>query len=149
MLAMSDELGPDNSLLWDDDDDQSWSFSKYLGGHEDDDCTKELPVADITILEGQAAPPNDEEAPPPPPPPPPLPPLPVADKKKKKRSGGGGDDEGKGGGGDSDHELHIWTERERRKKMRNMFSGLHALLPHLPPKVINSIISFYELKTNF
>lgn len=42
---------------------------------------------------------------------------------------------GVGGVGDSDHELHIWTERERRKKMRNMFSNLHALLPQLPPKV--------------
>lgn len=36
---------------------------------------------------------------------------------------------------ESDHEIHIWTERERRKKMKNMFSSLHALLPHLPPKV--------------
>lgn len=34
-----------------------------------------------------------------------------------------------------DHEIHIWTERERRKKMRDMFSKLHALLPQLPPKV--------------
>ena len=37
--------------------------------------------------------------------------------------------------GTSDHDMHIWTERERRKKMRNMFSNLHALIPHLPPKV--------------
>ncbi|KAJ7967471.1 transcription factor bHLH95-like [Quillaja saponaria] len=36
--------------------------------------------------------------------------------------------------GESDHEIHIWTERERRKKMRNMFSSLHALLPQLPSK---------------
>lgn len=45
--------------------------------------------------------------------------------------------EGKGGGGDSedDHELHIYTERERRKKMRTMFANLHALLPQLPSKV--------------
>uniref|UniRef100_A0A6V7QXA5 BHLH domain-containing protein n=1 Tax=Ananas comosus var. bracteatus TaxID=296719 RepID=A0A6V7QXA5_ANACO len=41
---------------------------------------------------------------------------------------------------DSDHELHIWTERERRKKMRNMFSNLHALLPQLPPKADKSTI---------
>ncbi|KAF3791597.1 Transcription factor [Nymphaea thermarum] len=34
----------------------------------------------------------------------------------------------------SEHEVHIFTERERRKKMRSMFSNLHALLPHLPPK---------------
>ncbi|XP_010529068.1 PREDICTED: transcription factor bHLH95 [Tarenaya hassleriana] len=39
-----------------------------------------------------------------------------------------------------DHEVHIWTERERRKKMRNMFSNLHALLPQLPPKADKSTI---------
>lgn len=49
--------------------------------------------------------------------------------------------DGKGGemreskGSESEHEIHIWTERERRKKMRNMFSGLHALLPQFPAKV--------------
>lgn len=36
---------------------------------------------------------------------------------------------------DVDHDLHIFTERERRKKMKNMFSTLHALLPQLPDKV--------------
>ncbi|KAH7523646.1 hypothetical protein FEM48_Zijuj06G0034000 [Ziziphus jujuba var. spinosa] len=45
--------------------------------------------------------------------------------KNQKADGGGG------GGG----ELHIWTERERRKKMRDMFSVLHSLLPQLAPKV--------------
>ncbi|KAJ6754746.1 hypothetical protein OIU79_027376 [Salix purpurea] len=41
---------------------------------------------------------------------------------------------GKGSAGESDQEItHIWTERERRKKMRTMFSNLHALLPQLPP----------------
>ncbi|XP_039040866.1 transcription factor bHLH95-like [Hibiscus syriacus] len=43
-------------------------------------------------------------------------------------------------GAESDHEMHIWTERERRKKMRNMFSGLHDLLPQLPPKADKSTI---------
>ncbi|KAI3981339.1 hypothetical protein MKX01_015103 [Papaver californicum] len=43
-------------------------------------------------------------------------------------------------GGESDHEIHIWTERERRKKMRNMFSNLHALLPQLPAKADKSSI---------
>lgn len=42
-----------------------------------------------------------------------------------------------------DHEIHIWTERERRKKMRDMFSKLHALLPQLPPKVYDLIIITY------
>lgn len=36
-----------------------------------------------------------------------------AAKGKKRRSGGGG----------GECEDHIWTERERRKKMRNMFSN--------------------------
>ena len=67
--------------------------------------------------------------------------------KKRGRTGGVGKNEkgstgevregkeGGGGGGDSDHEMHIWTERERRKKMRDMFASLHALVPQLPPKV--------------
>ncbi|KAB5541319.1 hypothetical protein DKX38_014293 [Salix brachista] len=52
---------------------------------------------------------------------------------------GGAAREGKGGG-ESDHETHIWTERERRKKMRTMFCNLHALLPQLPPKADKSTI---------
>ncbi|XP_016454613.2 transcription factor bHLH95-like [Nicotiana tabacum] len=55
--------------------------------------------------------------------------------------GNGEVNEGKvNGGRESDHEMHIWTERERRKKMRNMFSNLHALLPQLPPKADKSTI---------
>ncbi|KAG6417503.1 hypothetical protein SASPL_119684 [Salvia splendens] len=34
-----------------------------------------------------------------------------------------------------EHELHIWTERERRRKMRDMFASLHALIPKLHPRV--------------
>ncbi|KAJ1399082.1 Myc-type, basic helix-loop-helix [Sesbania bispinosa] len=34
---------------------------------------------------------------------------------------------------------HIWTEREKRKKMKNMFSTFHFMLPHLPPKLRNLI----------
>ncbi|KAE9614143.1 hypothetical protein Lal_00016756 [Lupinus albus] len=33
------------------------------------------------------------------------------------------------------HEMHILNERERRKKIKNMFSTLHAFLPQLPSKV--------------
>ncbi|KAI8532800.1 hypothetical protein RHMOL_Rhmol11G0242700 [Rhododendron molle] len=63
-------------------------------------------------------------------------------RKGKGSGGGGGGEEGNEGksGGESDHEIHIWTERERRKKMRNMFSNLHALLPQLPPKADKSTI---------
>ncbi|KAJ8530954.1 hypothetical protein K7X08_023835 [Anisodus acutangulus] len=54
--------------------------------------------------------------------------------------GNGEENDRKANGGESDHEMHIWTERERRKKMRNMFSNLHALLPQLPPKADKSTI---------
>ncbi|OMO63213.1 hypothetical protein COLO4_32636 [Corchorus olitorius] len=56
--------------------------------------------------------------------------------KKNKRKGKAA----AAAGESSDHEMHIWTERERRKKMRNMFSNLHALLPQLPPKADKSTI---------
>ncbi|XP_040379134.1 transcription factor bHLH95-like [Oryza brachyantha] len=41
---------------------------------------------------------------------------------------------------DMEHALHIWTERERRKKMKNMFSTLHALLPKIPGKADKATI---------
>lgn len=76
---------------------------------------------------------------------PPLPPIrkrrdevgTTSSEKKGKESDGGG---GIGVGGELDHEMHIFTERERRKKMRTMFSSLHALLPLLPPKADKSTI---------
>ncbi|KAF7840843.1 Transcription factor bHLH95 [Senna tora] len=47
----------------------------------------------------------------------------------------------KEGGDDDDvHEIHILTERERRKKMKNYFTELHALVPHLPSKVDKATI---------
>ncbi|KAE9590502.1 hypothetical protein Lal_00023396 [Lupinus albus] len=36
---------------------------------------------------------------------------------------------------ESNSEIHLRIERERRKKMRNMFSTLHAMIPELPSKV--------------
>ncbi|KAK7319887.1 hypothetical protein RJT34_04615 [Clitoria ternatea] len=57
--------------------------------------------------------------------------------EKEKKIGGEGKD---GRSRESDHEMHIWTERERRKKMRNMFATLHSLLPDLPPKADKSSI---------
>lgn len=36
--------------------------------------------------------------------------------------------------GNSDHEEHIQTERDRRKRMRDLFSCLQAFHSHLPPK---------------
>lgn len=47
-----------------------------------------------------------------------------------------------------DHEIHIWTERERRKKMRDMFAKLHALLPQLPPKVFDLLLRTYLILLN-
>ncbi|XP_050266864.1 transcription factor bHLH95-like [Quercus robur] len=58
-------------------------------------------------------------------------------RKRNRRSGKA---EGGGGGGESEHETHIRTERQRRKKMSNMFTSLHALLPQLPAKVDKSTI---------
>ncbi|KDP32264.1 hypothetical protein JCGZ_14785 [Jatropha curcas] len=63
-----------------------------------------------------------------------------SDEANNKEDGDRGGDGGGGGGGESDHEIHIWTERERRKKMRNMFANLQALLPQLPSKVDKSTI---------
>ncbi|KAI3702423.1 hypothetical protein L6452_28161 [Arctium lappa] len=48
-----------------------------------------------------------------------------------------------------DHAAHLWTERQRRKKMRTMFHDLHALLPQLPPKaemftIVDEAISYIQ-----
>ncbi|KAF9668547.1 hypothetical protein SADUNF_Sadunf14G0014800 [Salix dunnii] len=69
----------------------------------------------------------------------------VAVVRGQKRCRKGGDARNKkvvsgGGSAESQHEMHIWTERERRKKMRDMFSSLHALLPQLPAKADKSSI---------
>ena len=60
--------------------------------------------------------------------------------RKRSRNNGKSVAGGSNGGGESEHELHILNERERRKKMMNMFSNLHALLPQLPPKADKSTI---------
>uniref|UniRef100_A0ACD5ZEK7 Uncharacterized protein n=1 Tax=Avena sativa TaxID=4498 RepID=A0ACD5ZEK7_AVESA len=48
--------------------------------------------------------------------------------------------DGRSGGRRGDRELHIVTERERRKRMSEMFTRLHGLLPTLPDKVDKSSI---------
>ncbi|KAF3337679.1 transcription factor bHLH95 [Carex littledalei] len=40
----------------------------------------------------------------------------------------------------SDHEAHIQTERDRRKRMRDLFSCLQAFHSHLPPKIDKATI---------
>nr|AKN09611.1 basic helix-loop-helix transcription factor [Salvia miltiorrhiza] len=92
------------------DDDQSWEFPKLATVEED--CGIKSADSD-----GQVAV-KDNGSPPTPP------------EKGKKRSAAAG----------GESELHILTERERRKKMRDMFSNLHALLPHIPPKADKSTI---------
>ncbi|KAK1617359.1 hypothetical protein QYE76_022876 [Lolium multiflorum] len=47
---------------------------------------------------------------------------------------------GRSRGRHGDRELHIITERERRKRMSEMFTKLHGLLPTLPDKVDKSSI---------
>ncbi|KAK6253525.1 hypothetical protein QUC31_015245 [Theobroma cacao] len=120
---MSEEGGHDSFLLW---DSQSWALSNSDNNSAGSEEKSGKNQQEQETLRDEA--------------------------KKNKRGRGGGSvgengkgsgevREGKGGGGaESDHEMHIWTERERRKKMRNMFANLHALLPQLPPKADKSTI---------
>ncbi|KAL3621146.1 hypothetical protein CASFOL_036058 [Castilleja foliolosa] len=127
MLAMSEDHQLDHeNPFW--DVDQSWAFPN-------------LETEDYFVKTSPAEPPAAAKEPEVP-----EPSTAVVNKGKKRaaseRKEMDGGDEGKTGGGDQseDHELHIWTERERRKKMRNMFENLHSLLPHLPPKADKSTI---------
>ena len=47
---------------------------------------------------------------------------------------------GKGILGESDHEIHNSREKERRKKMSELFRTLHELLPHFNHKVIKLMV---------
>lgn len=138
-IVMSDEGGGHESFFW---ENQPWAFSSSdnnsAGAGIGNEGKSKLPASPMVLSSDHPAP---------------LPQAVTGGKRKIsgppkgviKRDGMscqimgseakdvGGD--GDGDGGESDHEMHIWTERERRKKMRNMFSSLHALLPHLPPKV--------------
>ncbi|XP_022872772.1 transcription factor bHLH95-like [Olea europaea var. sylvestris] len=68
-------------------------------------------------------------------------PPPATGKKRVAADKDGGDQLNEESGGyDLDHEVHTWTERERRKKMRDMFANLQAFLPQLPPKTDKSTI---------
>ncbi|KAL0412557.1 UNVERIFIED_CONTAM: Transcription factor [Sesamum radiatum] len=102
MLAMAEGM-------W---DDQSWSFPILEGDESGGKMLMDTGNSEAAV--------KDVETPPA---------APAAAKGKKRSRGGSGGghqgNEGKGGESD-DHELHIWTERERRKKMRNMFASLHS-----------------------
>ncbi|PIA56532.1 hypothetical protein AQUCO_00700701v1 [Aquilegia coerulea] len=130
---MSDELGQGNSLL--ETNSFAVSNSDNSGGSDDKKGKKPL------ISSSNSPTPTTT------PTPATTPSTPAGGPKRgrngiaKNKKGGGGDGEGGEGGGQSDHDdVHIWTERERRKRMRNMFSNLHALLPQLPPKADKSTI---------
>ncbi|KAL1544288.1 transcription factor bHLH95-like [Salvia divinorum] len=49
-------------------------------------------------------------------------------------------EKGKNRAGGNDSDDHIRIERERRKKMRDMFATLHDLIPHLHPRADKSSI---------
>ncbi|KAJ0011052.1 hypothetical protein Pint_33929 [Pistacia integerrima] len=138
MAAMSEEASLHHSFFW---ENQSWPFSVSDNYNNN-----------INSSSGGGGSQERKKAPQPPP----------SSSNKMKRGGGNkgsssgdnnnnnnnnrvvkegkGSDGGGGGGESDDHEIHIWTERERRKKMRNMFANLHALLPQLPPKADKSTI---------
>jgi hypothetical protein len=49
--------------------------------------------------------------------------------------GGGSKGKGKRIVPEGEHMLYYWTEREWRKKTKNLYNTLHSLLPQLPQKV--------------
>ncbi|KAM0028571.1 putative transcription factor bHLH family [Helianthus debilis subsp. tardiflorus] len=55
-------------------------------------------------------------------------------KKENNQESDGEDKKGTGDLQSSDHAKHLWTEKKRRKKMKNMFQELHDLLPKQTPK---------------
>ncbi|KAJ1279449.1 hypothetical protein BS78_04G157600 [Paspalum vaginatum] len=65
-------------------------------------------------------------------------------------SGGSDDSKGKGLAADGgEPKMHIIMERERRKRMKDMFSGLQALMPHMPEKsdkatIVGEAISYIK-----
>lgn len=109
---MSTDLGLDFTF------DETWDFLNLeinSSGELGQDGEKQL---DSSTPSSEMAPPREKES---------------SDKEGKKKMK---NKENYGSEGKSEQDkVHIFTERERRKKMRTMFSNLHALLPQLPPKV--------------
>ncbi|XP_023922279.1 transcription factor bHLH95 [Quercus suber] len=127
---MSEEgVGCHESFFW---ENQSWGFtnSDNSAGGSEEKLGKKVPGSSSN---SQAEIGMEEAVP-----------LPIVKKKGRgvSKNGKGSNGEGRAGkgSGESDHDVHIWTERERRKKMRNMFANLHDLLPQLPPKADKSTI---------
>ncbi|XP_075518355.1 transcription factor bHLH95 [Primulina tabacum] len=124
MLATAELLGHEDTFVW---ENQSWPFPNVLGDINEENNGKKMVDVTTTSTDEQK-PAKEEEAPP------------AAKGKKRCAAAACKGGSAAASGGEPDHELHIWTERERRKKMRNMFGNLHALLPHLPPKADKSTI---------
>ncbi|KAK6143549.1 hypothetical protein DH2020_023897 [Rehmannia glutinosa] len=131
MLAMAEGVGGhDGGFLWGDDD--SWAFPILPPPEKNGDGKIFMDIGNSDGRKGKEV----EEAAPPP-------------ARGRKRStaatAGGKGSEGKekggdGGGESDDHEQHIFTERERRKKMRDMFTNLHSLIPNLQPRADKATI---------
>lgn len=141
MLAMGEGLNQET--MW--EGENLWPFQNFLGVEKEDGSKKlDMSISPEVVQEEKA---DDQKETPPCPPP-------AAKGRKRaavgKKGGRGGKGKGGGGGEEADHELHIWTERERRKKMRDMFASLHALLPQLPSRVnLSSNHFFIGQKKNF
>ncbi|CAL5016994.1 unnamed protein product [Urochloa decumbens] len=67
-------------------------------------------------------------------------PAAVVANRGRGRGRGRGKGKGKSVATAEEKAMHIWTEKERRKKMKTMFGSLHALLPQLPEKADKSTI---------
>ncbi|CAI9765580.1 unnamed protein product [Fraxinus pennsylvanica] len=137
---MSEGGNGNERFLWDDD---LWDFP--IPGNTEGITKEHLDRRMMDFININSPEPEDEVAkdvqvstPMAPPPPPPKPPTAAG----RKRKAAGGADKGKAEkvGGESDHEMHILSERERRKKMRDMFDCLHSLLPQIPAKADKSTI---------
>ncbi|XP_074348625.1 transcription factor bHLH95 [Apium graveolens] len=119
---MSTDLGVD--LIFENDD--AWDFLNLeinSSGELGDQDGEKLQLDSSTTPSSEMAPSREKE------------PSEEEDKKKKMK------DKEKGKREATEQEkVHIFTERERRKKMRTMFTNLHALLPQLPPKADKSTI---------
>ncbi|CAI9101912.1 OLC1v1000073C1 [Oldenlandia corymbosa var. corymbosa] len=135
-MAEGGNISQDISFAWEDEPWMALSNSDNSATGSDENLSQKMNTTNSPTAPAAEEPTaaNKAAAGMPPPPPP-------APGKRKRRNGkqeaaaGGGKK-----GGETDHELHIYTERERRKRMRNMFSSLLELLPHLPQKADKSTI---------
>ena len=65
----------------------------------------------------------------------------AARRRREREAGGDGDGHGHGGAIMSQREVHILSERQRRKSMRESFSILQSLIPKLKLKVLTYLLT--------